>query len=269
MFIPKFILKLVRNAPSKKKPNITYTGIYSSFEEVYDKYPLSTNYNSEESSHEEFELACAKFKTLNNGSIPFHDSTNSRLNILPTFLSSFSGTHKIKILDVGGGFGTSYINLKFSCPQIETEYTIYELPEIVSQSSIFSQEHGELKFTSDFSTINSDFDIVLFSSSLQYFENYKEIINLVCNFKPKFILLTDHTMGIVDTFVCAQVNMKDRVIPRHVYNINEIISLFKTNNYELKLKSVNYHPFHNFFNYDGDYTNTTHYNLVFSKQAEN
>lgn len=263
--IPPVLWCFVRKLFVKEAPGITYSGKYSSFDEVLETNAESTNYNSQESTQDSLLTARIKFDLLKQGQCPSLDWDNCRLNLFPTFLSTINTDKQIKVFDIGGGLGTSFVDLKFSCPQIKTQYTIYELPELVAQGEEFSKAFPELNFTSEFPAKPESYDIALLGSSLQYFENYKEVIKSTCQLNPKHILLTDHPMGTVDTFICAQVNMKNRIIPRYVFNLNEIIALFKEKNYKLILKSINYYPFHNFSNYDGDYKKTQHYNVAFKK----
>jgi putative methyltransferase (TIGR04325 family) len=264
LFIPPIFLKVFKYLNRNSKyDGITYHGIYNSFNEVFSNYSFSTRYNSKESTRETLKKSTIKVQKLKNNDIPTIDWNNSRLNLFTSFVSTFPPEEKIHVLDIGGGLAESFIDLKFSCPHLKLHYYVYELPEITEAGKDLEREFpNELKFITDFKDLKTD--IILFGSSLQYFENYKEIVNDVCSLKPKHILLTDHPMGNVNTFVCAQVNMKDRVIPRYVFNLDEIEVLFSKNNYYQSLKSVNYYPFHNFNNYDGEYKKCQHYNLAFT-----
>ena len=80
---------------------------------------------------------------------------------------------------------------------------------------------------------------------------------------PKYVLISDTTVGDVPTFVCAQVNDPRTVIPRWVLNMDDLDDLFSMFGYTRVLRTSNYYPFHNFYNYEGDYKNIEHANLVF------
>lgn len=161
------------------------------------------------------------------------------------------------------------MHLKTSCPQIKVDYTILELAETVEQGNNLFSEFSDVKFISEFPQEHEFFDILFFGSSLQYFENYEDIIKSSCSYKPGRIILCDCPMGVVDTFVCAQVNMMpDRAIPINVFNIEEIISIFDKNGYDLTLKTVSHYPFHDFLNYGNDVSRSRFYNLIFlNKQS--
>ena len=172
----------------------------------------------------------------------------------------------IKVLDVGGGLGACYLNFKRACPQTGIHYTIVDLPETVEQGKDLFSAYSDIEFIKEFPPEHSDFDVVLFGSSLQYFQNYQDIVKLVCSYGPEVIILADHPMGIADTFVCAQINMADRVIPFNVFNIDELRNLFEAQAYAPVLKTLSHYPFHDFSNYNDEVSKTRFYNFIFSRK---
>lgn len=263
---PPILWNFIRKKVTTEVKNTTYEGIYSSFQEVLDNFTQSsTEYNSPESAEQSYHKAKLRFSQLKSETTPNLSWENSRLNLFPAFLATQVRLTPLSILDIGGGLGVSYVDLKSSCPNIKVDYTIYELPEVAKQGEQLSKEINDLKFVSDLPQYNR-LDCVLFGSSLQYFENYAQVIDKVCSNNPDYVVLTDHPMGYFNSFICAQVNMKDRVIPRFVFNIDEIVSLFNKNKYKLILKSLNFYPFHNFENYTGPESTAQHYNLIFKKE---
>lgn len=265
LFIPPILLKIFSSRRKDSHPEITYSGIYQTFDEAKADFTFGGDYHSDQSFSGLKDCARQKFQRLSNGQSPHLDWDNARYNLFTAFMANQSSKEKMTILDIGGGFGDSFIDLKFACPKLKVEYTIYELPDLIKNSDEFSSQFPEeLFFTSDFSSLKPD--IILFGSSLQYFENYREVISQVTKLNAKAILLTDHPMGIVPTFVCAQVNMANRIIPRFVFNKDEIINLFNESDYDLAMNSLNYFSFHNFENYEGDYKNCHHTNLIFKRK---
>ena len=113
----------------------------------------------------------------------------------------------------------------------------------------------------------SKYDLVYFGSSLQYFEDWKAMIHMAVSSNPKYILISDTTVGDIETFVCAQVNDTRTVIPRWVFGIAELDELFINFGYKRILRTTNYYPFHNFYNYDGEHRNIEHANLAFMRNV--
>lgn len=109
-------------------------------------------------------------------------------------------------------------------------------------------------------------DIVYYGSSLQYFDDNSKILTEAIQYKPRYVIVSDAPMGVQETFACAQVNMPGIVIPRWVFNQNEIIRLFDYGGYELIHESANYYPFHNFYSYREPYQSIMHKNLIFVRK---
>ena len=243
--------------------NITYSGSYSNFSDLMLEYDIQDEY----STLEQFNASVEQAKVLLSGSAT--DSfanigwASQRLNFLPNFLASLN-LDKLKVLDIGGGFGETYWNLQRSVP-VEIQWDIIELDKTVRVGMGIFQDVKELNFFTLNSYLPSNYDLVYFGSSLQYFEDWKSIIELALNTHPKYILISDTTMGDIGTFVCAQVNMPGIVIPRWVFNIQELVNLFTNSGFRQVLRSSNFYPFHNFYNYDGEYRNIEHVNLVFKR----
>lgn len=158
----------------------------------------------------------------------------------------------------------SYLHLKSSTHK-QYEYHILELDFTVEVLRLIFEK--EINFTAH-TTLDRLFstpEIIYFGSSLQYFENYKKILFDALKLSPEYVIISDTPMAEVETFACAQVNMPGIVIPRWVFNEDEIIATFKNDNYEICCRSTNYYPFHNFNNYNDKYRNTFHTNLIFRK----
>lgn len=269
MLTPPILWNLLRALLVRKDEGITFSGQYLSFKDVLDSCPMATSYHSDNSLNDIVTSTREIVSNFKQGVMLSFGWNTSRLNILPTYLSSsLLRTEALRILDVGGGLGATYMNLKTSIPEINCCYTILELEETARQGNDLFSDLADVKFISEFPQENDVFDLVLFGSSLQYFENYTSIIRSTCNLKPETIILTDVPMGIVETFVCAQVNMLDRVIPMNVYNLHEIVQLFGSHGYSVASKTVSYYSFHDFHNYDNDASRAYFYNLIFRKAVQ-
>ena len=254
------------NKPQNSKPTrVTFSGEYLTFNDVFKAYPSAKSYHSSSSMQQLEMLAKQKLNSLSSNTIPESSWANGRDNIVLTLLTTLFTNKTLRIFDIGGGLGSLFTSIKISCPQIKVDYTILELPETVIQGNKLFSEFSEIKFVTEIPQKDETFDICLFASSLQYFEDYKGIIQVACIYKPQWIILVDHPMTNSPSFVCAQVNMSDRVIPIMVFNLLNIIQIFGVHGYNLKMKSISHYPFHNFSNYENDLSKTNFYNLIFSR----
>lgn len=242
---------------------ITYQGVYSSFKAVKDRYSLVDVYHTPASSLDSYSSAVKSLSRYKNNDFPYDGWSLIRHNFLPTFISGIP-EREIKILDVGGAYCDAYFSASYSCPEKEIRSTNVELSEIVRRGSgLFHDVHNVELVTEIPNTNNTKFNILNFGSSLQYFENFRDMLNDLFRLNIKYIVISDTPMGYFKTFICAQVNMEGNVIPRLVFDIDELRSLFVESNYRLVHKSVNYYPFHNFDNYQMPHSSARHMNLIF------
>lgn len=251
-------------SPATKKP-ITYEGVFNSFNDVLKTYPSEINYDSDGSLIEAKNRALREVNNFQNGHPPNYSGELIRLNLL-SILSSLYTKQEINFLDIGGGIGSSYLNLMYSCPTKKINFTKFELPQRVDVAQEIFKDFENINFSVIFPVDDvNKFDIIYLGSSLQYFSEYQEIIDQICKLQPELIFISDTAFGPASTFVCAQVNMINRTIPRWIFNLSEIIEVMKMSSYQIVHKSVNYDSFHDFSNYVGEESETRSYNLVFRK----
>ena len=263
-FIPPICLYFFRSIKGQKKvnANVTYEGIFHTFSEVRATYPEANFYHTIESLNEVITEGVKSLQMLQNNLPPNDGMALMRHNFLPIFISAL-GKEGLNILDIGGGYGTAYLNCRFSCLNLDVKSTVVELPSsILEFKKIYSK--GEIEFASSISSvIHNKFDIIYFGSSLQYFEDFNQVLDQVAGFKSKYIVITDTPMGNFQTFVCAQVNMKANVIPRLVFSLDQLTDILSKLGYKLIHRSVNYYPFHNFDNYSHPISGARHMNVIF------
>lgn len=261
---PPFLWDAVRCAVVGPRSPVTYEGTFKTFEEVRCYYPKSAAYHSADSEAEEYKLALAKLSHFHDGYIPEETDALPRLNFLPTLLSLHS-SKTVSVLDVGGGLGVSFIDLMFSLPEKNFSMTVMELTETAKRGRELFRDCKGISFTDMFPSPAVKFDVIYFGSSLQYFEDYRGILQQAINLSPELIAIADTTMGEGASFVAAQVNMSNRVIPRMVFNLHEVAELFISRGFGLIHKSVNPAGANKFSNYAPPISRTRHWNLAFAR----
>ena len=177
-----FIKKLIRK-------KIYYTGPYARWEEAKVN---STGYNSNE-IFEKVRKSAFYVKNHKKGyerdSIITYDDNydNYLIKILDIYSKKKNKT--LKILDFGGSLGSLYfyykdkINNKFN-------WSIIEQKKFVKEGRRTFQ-NSELYFFNSIEEYKKTFlpDIIIASSSLQYLENYKDILNKILNLNPDYIII--------------------------------------------------------------------------------
>jgi len=247
-------------ANDRNNKNITYEGTFENFSEVFSLYKENVGYVSEEYLISERNKVS---EILANSADTY--TGNNRDNYLLLLLSSIP-KDKIRILDVGSGFGLTFLFLNNNLEKA-IEYTGIDLKAISDIALQYFGHHRNFHLLNLSDIRNENFDVVYFGSSLQYFENYKKTLLQTLESSPQIVFIADTPVGDLATFVTCQVNMKNRKIPRWVFSFSEIIEIFKGEEYELiAIDSVDWHSnIHNFSNFPKAYHHISHKNLVFSR----
>lgn len=266
-FTPPVALKVVhRFKTSRRKEAITYEGIFDSFEAVIRSYGNQPDYSTDLDRALSKEKLHTLISDYNSRIDLFPNWSSCRFNFFSSFISGLE-FKEIKVLDIGGGYGETYLYLKQATSKV-FEYRIFELDFTVDESENEFRDFSEISFLCSIKDLEFSPDIVYFGSSLQYFNDYKNILLTAVGFQPRFIIISDTPMGDIETFTCAQVNMPGIVIPRWVFSKSEIFNLLESTGYEVIHDSANYYPFHNFNNYPSSYQKITHKNIIFRRKYE-
>lgn len=143
----------------------------------------------------------------------------------------------LKILDFGGGMGNSFVPLctVLSNPN-NLKYTVVEGTEnCISAEEIFKND-DRISFLNHLPN-DDNFDIIHISSSLQYIENWNELLTLLCKYKSKYFIFTDLPAGdIIESYVSLQ-NYYESKIPHWFFKLEDIIKEMNFHNYQLIYKS--------------------------------
>ena len=253
----------VRETRAQNEAQNTFEGIYCNFSEITD----ITNYNSEASLKEIYDQTVDQLKEYESGyALPSSHDRSQITNLLPLLMASMHIDGKMSLLDYGGGAGRTFIDCLKSVDATNLHYYVYDLPETIRLgrelfSDLASEKHN-IEFIDDLSVIDR-IDIVYLGSVLQYLPDYKTVLLSVIHKQPKYFLITDNFMGKHPTFATVQVNMPGRRMAYWIFQMEEIVLLFRNNGYELVYKSMNYQPFHHFNNFPEEYRVKDSCNLLF------
>ena len=89
-----------------------------------------------------------------------------------------------------------------------------------------------------FQTFAKNFDIIYFGTSFQYFISLEEFLSKIFKLKAKYIVIADTIfLEKRNSLVTLQINTYPSIIPQKFNNIDEVINLFKNDNYNLIYKS--------------------------------
>jgi putative methyltransferase (TIGR04325 family) len=143
---------------------------------------------------------------------------------------------KIVIVDIGGGFGLTYIPLKKETSK-SLDYKIIEGKHVSNAANIFFEDNNELSFFSKIEKIKN-VDIVYIRSSLQYVENWEKTVNQIINLKPEYVVFSHLAAGdINESFLTVQL-WGNQEIPYWVIKEKDLKNIFLNNDYVLESKNV-------------------------------
>ena len=136
---------------------------------------------------------------------------------------------EITILDFGGGLGTSYLPLADSTSK-RVDYHIVETPGLSSTAMDYYAEKQLINF---YSTIPQDLksiDIVYIRTSLQYCEEWQNILKSLFNLDSSYFLMAHLSAGNIPTYLTLQL-WGNYEIPYWFINKGEIKRIAEQKNY--------------------------------------
>jgi len=182
-----------------KKPESIWEGVYQSFAEageVTDIYEDEIWVNKLTARFEE-ETSSLKSATGIPGVAAFSEY------LLPFLVSlQAAGKNRIRVLDFGGGFGTSFFKSLASMVTPEKlEYHVVELPLLCTKGRTLASEYPNLHFHDSFPDLSGETDIVHVASSLHYVKHWQDVLESLAVYRPRHFLFSDLLAGEIPTFV--------------------------------------------------------------------
>jgi putative methyltransferase (TIGR04325 family) len=154
---------------------------------------------------------------------------------LPLLAATLCATRRsTRILDFGGGLGTSFLRLLASLPAapMPVDYHIVELPSVVAVGRERFGTFPNLHFHSSIPRDIGPVDIVCAVSSLHYIEDWRGCLRELVALRPAWLLLADVPAGDIPTFVTHQVYYGSRM-PVWFWNRQELVEAVNDVRYRL------------------------------------
>jgi len=172
-------------------------------------------------------------------------------SLLVSIFSALNKNNKeLNILDIGGG---EYPVISFikNCTDIKINCFVLETNFFIKNSTIPANYKKNLKYFSSLSFLpKKKISIVVFNSSIQYFEEYELILEKIFKLQPLYIVLTKTTFqDSHKDYFTLQKNIKPNIFPNRFFSFFKLIKFFERKNFKLIFKAkhlVNYK--HNFIN---------------------
>jgi putative methyltransferase (TIGR04325 family) len=141
---------------------------------------------------------------------------------------------KIRILDYGGGFGLYKFIITTFTPEIDFEYYIYDLPNI---SKIGKELNPDINFIKKEECFLDTYDLIIFSGSLCYIENWKNTLADACKCAETNIYVAKQSfVNTARSFCVMDQNYHYKKsglpIPMWWINMQEMIQICNENNFK-------------------------------------
>lgn len=144
--------------------------------------------------------------------------STSLLPLVVTFCEPRAGA--VRILDFGGGVGTTFAAVTQSAQLQRLDYDVIEMPNVCDIGSRMFKDDPRIRFQSTLPADITTVDIVHFGSSIQYVKDWKELLQRVAQYQPQIMLFTELMAGDIPTFATAQ-NYYGSTIPAWFFNFRE------------------------------------------------
>jgi len=178
----------------------------------------------------------------------------NRHYVAPLLVSIFATLNKnnkeLNLLDIGGGefpvisFIKNSTNVKINCFVLETDF-------FIKNSIVPTIYKKNLKYISSLLFLpKKKISIVVFNSSIQYFEKYELILEKIFKLQPLYIVLTKTTFqDSHKDYFTLQKNIKPNIFPNRFFSFFKLRKFFESKKFKLIFKAKHLVKYkHNFIN---------------------
>jgi len=193
-----------------------WEGVFNNFKEAggdLDAFESDTWINKQK------DKICHHLYQLEN--VALGVSKDYPLSIVVSML--LSQQDKVSIMDFGGGMGFQYLELLAKVPLAKEKvmYAIVDGKQTLDALPNQMRMYRNLHFSTTLEMFKNSFDIVHIGSTLQYIENWRELLhNLNHRYQPKYFVFSDLLAGDIPTFTSHQL-FYGKKIPHLFLNWNE------------------------------------------------
>lgn len=171
----------------------------------------------------------------------FEDNNYNHVrDLLALTLTKFDHKKKINVLD----FGSNLLTISNLVNKINTSnlfFTIYDpFSENCFKKVYLKKINYEIINNTD-NIYKKKYDLINFGSSIQYQDNFFQILSSFNLLKTKFITITSTPMSLKNTYFCKQANNPN--LTQKIYSLNSIVSKLKRKKFKLIFKSINDHKY--------------------------
>jgi len=152
------------------------------------------------------EYTASLAQRLQSEPVPRFDSAEAMcLPFLAAIVHGEKG--RVAILDVGGGAGVAYVQVRQVVPADAIEYVLVDNATVLAAARAAGHLPATARFHEDLATTDIAPDIVHAGSVIQYIDDYRGFLEMLARRGAPWIVLTNSPVGDMPTCATRQVNM--------------------------------------------------------------
>jgi len=158
-------------------------------------------------------------------------------SLLVHWLAAFSLGPRVRILDVGGGLAGEWWSAQGALRgRKKMEYWILETPEVCRYAEKHPERGLKVRHIYELAQGPRTYDLVWISQTLQYFEDWKGLLNSLAAKRPRSLLIHGLLGGVQPRFASLQ-NFYGSKIPVWFFNVKELVQTLSRLGYDLRMDS--------------------------------
>jgi putative methyltransferase (TIGR04325 family) len=223
-----------KNVPIEMTENI-WEGIYDSFADVP---ATGAGFLGEKwAANSRLKILDLLDRAKIDAFIPSVTAYNASLLPLVVAMASAETGHA-RVLDFGGGLGFSYVPVISSMAEGQAvDFHIVEVEQICRMGSQIFADHRRIQFHSSLPKDIGAVSVVHLSTSLQYIEDWRDLLGELAKYSPQYFLLDNLQAGDIRTYASAQ-NYYGSRIPCWFFNVREVVDAMSGRGFDLLFRST-------------------------------
>jgi|TARA_B110000238_G_C16134621_1_gene443052 putative methyltransferase (TIGR04325 family) len=207
----------------KKKISPTFVGVFKTYQEAF---LASNNPIKYVNKNHQVKKGFLDLETT---------EVSARCAIFPLFcaivLNNEDNEKEYEFLEIGGGDNPAFLyilkstNKKIKCQILEEENFEIEIPNEYKNYTFYKNKIEDINF--------KNLSSAVFSCSIQYMENYIDILNKIFENKIKYVFIVETFFtNKNENIYTLQKNVKNTTFPNTFFSLNKLNEIFEKNSYK-------------------------------------
>ena len=160
--------------------------------------------------------------------------------LMASLIASVDATHQpVRVLDFGGGMGIGFANvIRCLSANSKLDYLVVDNEASCTRGRQLLKDFPSVRFATGLPEESTCVDIMVLSGVLQFVADYEDLLTILAKYQPSLWLFTFLPAGDIPTFVSAQRNVPNSILPVWFFNLDELTKRIAALGYRLIFKSA-------------------------------